>query len=203
MFAGIVTAVGRILAMRTEDGAMALTIESPYPDLTLGESVAVSGACLTVVAVNGSQFTAQVMAPTRQRTRLGQLEVGSRVNLERALAVGDRLGGHFVQGHVDGLGRVSLVQEGPDALVVNLAVPPEVADVTPLHGSIAVDGVSLTVNAIPEAGQVQVALIPHTRAHTTLGNLRVGDTVHVEADLMGKLVRQLLQPWRISERKER
>jgi riboflavin synthase len=195
VFAGIVSAVGRVTAVTRGDGALALSIESPFGDLTVGESVAVNGVCLTVVGVNGKRFTADLMGPTRERTRLAELGVGQPVNLERALAMGERIGGHLVQGHVDGIGRVTRTDQTADALVVDIAVPAEVAQVTVLHGSIAVDGVSLTVNALPAPGEVQVALIPHTRSATTLGGLRVGDRVHVEGDLMGKLVRQLMQPW--------
>ena len=198
MFAGIVTACGRVCAVDRADAAHTLSIESPYGDLVVGESVAVNGACLTVVAVHGTQFTADVMGPTRERTRLADLAVGDRVNLERALAVGDRIGGHFMQGHVDGVGRVTGLRDEADAWLVDIAVPPEVAQVTVLHGSIAVDGVSLTVNGVPRPGEVQVGLIPHTRAATTLGGLQVGDQVHVEGDLMGKLVRQLMQPWLVA-----
>lgn len=195
MFAGIVTAVGRVSAASRNGAGLSLTVESPYTDLVVGESVAVSGVCLTVTSVAGGRFTVDVMGPTRDRTRLGELTAGSEVNLERSLAVGDRVGGHFVQGHVDGLGRVTRVREIGDTMYLDIELPPDVAQVTVLHGSIAVDGVSLTVNAIPEPGVVQVALIPFTRAHTTLGRARVGDRLHIEADMMGKLVRQMLHPW--------
>jgi riboflavin synthase len=195
MFSGIVTAVGRVSSARRSGEALSLVLESPYADLVVGESIAVSGVCLTLTSTEGGRFTVDVMGPTRDRTRLGDLAAGAEVNLERALAVGDRVGGHFVQGHVDGLGRVTRAREVGDTLLVDIELPPEVAEVTVLHGSIAVDGVSLTVNAIPEAGSAQVALIPHTRAHTTLGRVRVGDRLHIEGDMMGKLVRQLLQPW--------
>ncbi|MBI3982479.1 MAG: riboflavin synthase [Gemmatimonadetes bacterium] len=195
MFSGIVTAVGRVNSARRNGEALSLVLESPYADLVVGESIAVSGVCLTVTSTEGGRFTVDVMGPTRDRTRLGGLAAGAEVNLERALAVGDRVGGHFVQGHVDGLCRVTRAREVGDTLLVDIELPPEVAEVTVLHGSIAVDGVSLTVNAIPEAGSAQVALIPHTRAHTTLGRVRVGDRLHIEGDMMGKLVRQLLQPW--------
>lgn len=195
MFAGIVTALGRVCAVDETGGVHTLMIESPYADLAQGESVAVNGACLTVVAVSDTRFSANVMGPTRSRTRLGELAVGAQVNLERALAVGDRIGGHFVQGHVDAVAVVTRVREEGDALLVDVAIPLDISQVTVLHGSIALDGVSLTVNAVPEPGELQVALIPHTRSHTTLGGLRAGDRVHVEGDLMGKLVRQLVQPW--------
>lgn len=192
MFTGIVTARGRVVRVERQPDRLRVSIQAPYRDLVPGESVAVNGACLTVVEVAGECFQVEVVATTRDRTRLGEFVAGDEVNLERALAVGDRLGGHFVQGHVDGLGRVVAVRDREDARLVDLEVPPEVAEVTVLHGSIAVDGVSLTVNAIPEPGRVQVALIPYTRERTTLGRLQPGDRVHLEGDLIGKFVRQLL-----------
>jgi riboflavin synthase len=195
MFAGIVTAIGRVSEANRRPEGLSLAVESPYSDLVVGESIAVSGVCLTVTSVTGGRFTADVMGPTRDRTRLGELPAGSAVNLERSLAVGDRVGGHFVQGHVDGLGRVTRVRERGDTMYVDIELPPDVAQVTVVHGSIAVDGVSLTVNAIPEPGAVQVALIQFTRTRTTLGSVRVGDRLHIEADMIGKLVRQMLHPW--------
>jgi riboflavin synthase len=127
---------------------------------------------------------------------LADLRQGDQVNLERALAVGDRLGGHFVQGHVDGLGTVTGVKQSEDALLVDIDLPPDVVDITVLHGSIAVDGVSLTVNAIPQPGRIQISLIPFTLEQTTLGGLKVGDQVQIEGDMIGKFVRQLVAPRR-------
>ncbi|MBI2073990.1 MAG: riboflavin synthase [Gemmatimonadetes bacterium] len=192
MFTGIVTARGRVVAAEQSGDRLKVSIRSPYPDLTAGESIAVSGACLTVVEASHGCFSVDVITTTRGRTRLADLQVGDEVNLERALSVGDRLGGHFVQGHVDDLGTVVGVRQSEDALLVDIEVPPELAEVTVLHGSIAVDGVSLTVNAIPAPGQVQVALIPFTLEQTTLGLLRAGDRVHLEGDMIGKFVRQLV-----------
>jgi riboflavin synthase len=193
MFTGIVTAVGRVeLAERTADG-LELTIASPYPDLTLGESVAVDGACLTIQAKNSASFTSHVIGTSLERTRFGDYAPGQRVNLERALRAGDRLGGHLVQGHVDGVGSVERLMDREDALVIDLRVPAEVARVTIPLGSITVDGVSLTVNAKPASGIIQISLIPFTLQHTTLGERRVGDRVHLEADTIGKYVAGLLQ----------
>jgi riboflavin synthase len=192
MFTGIVTAVGRVADVRRADDRVTLTIEAPYDDLALGESVAVLGACLTVVGQEPGRFRVEAIVTTRGRTRLGDLAAGDCVNLERALAVGDRLGGHFVQGHVDGLGEVLAVTPREDAVLLDVRVPPEAADLAVPYGSITLDGVSLTINALPAPGTVQVALIPHTRDHTTLGALAAGDRVHVEADLLGKYVRRLL-----------
>jgi len=193
MFTGIVTARGRVVAAERTADRLKLSIRSPYPDLTSGESIAVSGACLTVVETDEGCFTVDVITTTRSRTRLQDLRVGDEVNLERALRVGDRLGGHFVQGHVDGLGTVVGVRQSEDALLVDIEVPPELAEVTVLHGSVAVEGVSLTVNAVPAPGRIQVALIPFTLEQTTLGGLKAGDRVQLEADMIGKFVRQLVR----------
>lgn len=178
---------------RTADRAgVDLTIAAPWRNLSLGESVAVNGACLTVAAKGRGWFRVRAVRTTLERTLLGALVAGDRVNLERALAVGDRLGGHLVQGHVDGVARVAGTARRGDAWLVDLAVPREVARVSVPLGSITVDGVSLTVNAIPRPGIIQVSLIPFTRGHTTLGGLRPGDRVHVEGDLIGKYVRALV-----------
>lgn len=192
MFTGIVTARGRVAQVSRANGRLTLAIEAPYPDLAPGESVAVNGACLTVAERQPGRFTVDVIVTTRGRTRLGDLREGDVVNLERAVALGDRLGGHLVQGHVDGVGEVVVVREDADALILDLRIPEDVAEVTVLHGSITVDGVSLTVSALPGPSRVEVALVPYTREHTTLGTLAAGDRVHVEGDMIGKFVRQLI-----------
>jgi riboflavin synthase len=193
MFTGIVTAVGTVqLAERNADG-LELTIASPYPDLALGESVAVDGACLTVQATSSASFTSHVVGTSLERTRFGDYAPGQRVNLERALRAGDRLGGHLVQGHVDGLGTVERLRDRADARLIDLRVPAEVVRVSIPLGSITVDGVSLTVNAKPEPDIIQISLIPFTLQHTTLGERRVGDRVHLEADTIGKYVAALLE----------
>ncbi len=193
MFTGIVTACGRVARVERTGDRLGLTIAAPFDDLADGESVAINGACLTVVERGAGWFRVEAVVTTLGRTCIAEWAEGRRVNLERALAVGDRLGGHLVQGHVDGVGRVRGVRPREDALVLDVAVPDDVAQTTTPHGSITVDGVSLTVNAIPEPGVVQVALIPYTRAHTTLGAVTAGDRVHVEADVIGKYVAQLLR----------
>jgi riboflavin synthase len=124
---------------------------------------------------------------------MGEIQDGEPVNLERAMQMGDRFGGHLVQGHVDGVGEVVAVRPTADALLIDIAVSGEVAEISVPYGSIAVDGVSMTVNAVPAPGVVQLSVIPFTRDHTTLGRLAPGDRVHVEADVIGKYVRQLLQ----------
>jgi riboflavin synthase len=187
MFTGIVTGVGEIQDVKNG----ALRIKASYKGVKQGESIAVNGACLTVERVVQGGFTVHAVATTLGRTLIGEWQKGRRVNLERAMRAGDRLGGHFVQGHVDGLGTVERVAESGDALLLDIRVPREVEETTVLHGAITVDGVSLTVNTLPRAGVVQVSLVPFTRAHTTLGKLEQSDRVHVEADVLGKYVRQL------------
>ena len=190
MFTGIVDAVGRVDAVAVNSG-VELRIKASYKALKKGESVAVNGACLTIERVVKGGFTVHAVETTLGRTLIGEWQKGRRVNLERALRMSDRLGGHFVQGHVDGLGTVERVAADGDALLLDIRMPKDVAETTVLHGSITVDGVSLTVNALPRPGVMQVSLVPFTRAHTTLGQLAARDRVHVEADVLGKYVRQL------------
>ena len=190
MFTGIVDAVGRIDAVRVNNG-VELRVKASYKGVKRGESIAVNGACLTVAKVVKGAFTVHAVETTLGRTLIREWQKGRAVNLERALRAGDRFGGHFVQGHVDGVGTVEGVAEVDDAMLVDIRVPPEVAETTVLHGAVTVDGVSLTVNALAEDRIVQVSLVPFTREHTTLGKLASGDRVHVEADVLGKYVRQL------------
>ncbi len=189
MFSGLVTAVGRVVRIRAESaGGLDLDIAAPYRALSVGESIAVDGACLTVARKIRGGFRAHVVATTVGRTLLGNATVGQRVNLERALRVGDRLGGHLVQGHVDGVATVRATRWQGDAWLVDLVVPPTVAVVSIPLGSITVNGVSLTVNAVSPGRGVQVSLVPHTISQTTLGALQRRDRVHVEGDLIGKYV---------------
>jgi riboflavin synthase len=197
MFTGIVSAVGRVARAARSPGngtraaGLTLTIRAPYKGLKPGESIAVNGACLTVERVVKGGFQAHVVETTEGRTLFGEYRVGRRVNLERALRATDRLGGHLVQGHVDGVAVVARAEQQADAWVYDLRVPSAVREVAIPHGAITVDGVSLTVNAVPGPDTVQISLIPFTRGHTTLGTLEVGDRVHVEGDVFGKYVRQL------------
>jgi riboflavin synthase len=194
MFTGIVTAVGRVSRATANGAGLALSVRAPYRGLRRGESIAVNGACLTVERVVKGGFTAHVVPTTLGRTLFAEYASGRRVNLERALRAADRFGGHFVQGHVDGVGRVVRVRRernGQAAWTVDLAVPVEVREVSLLHGAVTVDGVSLTVNALPDQATLQIALVPYTREHTTLGALAPGDRVHVEGDVVAKYVREL------------
>ena len=192
MFTGIVTAIGTVRKAVAGPGGLELTIESPYRELEPGESVAVDGVCLTVEAATPDAFSVHVIRTTLDRTRFGEYAKGQRVNLERALQAGDRLGGHLVQAHVDGVGTVERVTQHEDARLLDLRVPDQVARVTVVLGSITVDGVSLTVNAKPARDVIQISLIPFTLQHTTLGERVGGDRVHLEADTIGKYVAELL-----------
>lgn len=198
MFTGIITAIGRVSDARPENGGLDLRIEAPYEDLALGESIAVDGACLTVNAVARGAFSVHVIATSLERTRFGRYLAGFGVNLERALRLGDRLGGHLVEGHVDGLGTITQVAQRKDARLLDILAPPEVAAISIPLGSITVDGVSLTINALPAASVIQVSLIPFTLQHTTLGERVPGDQVHLEGDTIGKYVAALMK-----ERRER
>lgn len=193
MFTGIVTAVGTVRAARLGPTGLTLRIGAPYKGLKRGESIAVDGACLTVERRGAGWFEVHVIRTSLERTTFGEYARGTRVNLERALRIGDRLGGHLVQGHVDGVGTVLRTARRGDAWLIDIGVPEEVARVTIPLGSITVEGVSLTVNAIPEPGVIQVSLIPFTFQHTTLGQLEPGDSVHLEGDTIGKYVEALVR----------
>jgi riboflavin synthase len=189
MFTGLVTDVGVVRAIdHSVAPGLGLEIGCAFPDLVPGESVAVDGACLTVERVTPEGFAVHVVGTTAERTRLGSAAVGRRVNLERALRVGDRLGGHMVQGHVDGVGEVLAAGPHGEAWLMTLRVPESVWQVSIPLGSITIDGVSLTVHALPRPREVQVSLIPFTLQHTTLGERQAGDLVHVEGDVIGKYV---------------
>ena len=194
MFTGLITAIGEIREVSDTDAGRELRVAAPYEDVVVGESIAVNGACLTVRACASGWFTVAAVVTTIGRTTVQDWGVGTRVNLERALAVGDRLGGHIVQGHVDGVGRVISVSKQADALLIDVEVPGEVDELLVPLGSVAVDGVSLTVNALPRPGVLQLSLIDHSLRHTTLGALRAGDSVQLEADILAKYLKRLSAP---------
>lgn len=196
MFTGLVDATGTVVSVRSTDAGRELTIQAPYQDLAPGESVAINGACLTVREVRGDAFTVAAVTSTLPRTTIGEWDAGKRVNLERAVRADGRLGGHIVQGHVDAVGGITGREESGDALLLDVALPPAVAELVVPLGSIAIDGVSLTVNDVPSPGTVQVSIVEFTRSHTTLGDLRPGDGVHVEADVIAKYVRGMVAPYR-------
>jgi riboflavin synthase len=194
MFTGLITAVGEVREVSTTDAGRELVIAAPYDGLALGESIACNGACLTVRAFGPGWFTVAAVVTTLDRTTIGAWTVGTPLNLERALAVGDRLGGHIVQGHVDGVGTVRTVARRGDAWLIDVDVPPDIDELLVPLGSIAVDGVSLTVNALPQPGVLQLSIIDHTLRHTTLGRLAAGDRVQLEADVLAKHLKRLAAP---------
>jgi riboflavin synthase len=195
MFTGLVEEVGRVRTVLPRAGGRRLDIDAATvrEGTRIGDSIAVDGVCLTVVDQDDAGFSVDVVATTLSRTTLGALAPGAPVNLERALALGDRLGGHLVQGHIDGTGTVVAVEPRDEHVLMDIALPDDVAEITVLHGSIAVHGVSLTVNAQPAPDRVQLALIPHTWQRTNLRHLRIGDRVNLEGDMIGRFVAQLLR----------
>lgn len=194
MFTGLITAIGRVREVSVTDAGRTFVIEAPYEGVQDGESIACDGACLTVRSHGPGWFTVAAVTTTLDRTTTGAWETGRRLNLERALAVGDRLGGHIVQGHVDGVGVVRDTRIAGDAWLIDLEVPAAVGALLVPLGSVAVDGVSLTVNALPAPGILQLSIIEHTMRHTTLGERRPGDRVHLEADILAKYLQRLAAP---------
>jgi riboflavin synthase len=195
MFTGLVEEVGTIASVEPFANGRRVRVHANrvLDDLAVGDSIAVDGVCQTVVSTDDAGFTVEAIGTTLSRTTLGALQSGDDVNLERPLAAGARLGGHFVQGHVDAVGTVRAVQRHGEHVLMDVDVPAVVAEVTVLHGSIAIHGVSLTVNALPAPGVVQVALIPHTWEHTTLRRLAPGSPVNLEGDLLGRHVVEYLK----------
>ncbi len=195
MFTGLVESLGTVSAVAGEGPGCRLTLTAPEiaSELVLGESVAVNGACLTVVASDAETFAFQLGPETLQRTNLGQLCRGDRVNLERSLRLSDRLGGHLVQGHIDGVGCVAERHVEGDWVTVWFRCAQNLTAQMAPKGSIAVDGVSLTLVEVA-ADRFSVALIPHTLAHTTLGFKEAGSTVNLETDMLAKYVWRMLHP---------
>ncbi|HYU51668.1 MAG TPA: riboflavin synthase [Gemmatimonadaceae bacterium] len=194
MFTGLIEQVAEIDSVRQTNAGRELRVRASFTDLTTGESIAVNGACLTVREFGTGWFDVAAVTTTLERTTIGDWKKGTRLNLERALRPGDRIGGHIVQGHVDCVGVVAAVERAGDAVLVDLSLPSSIEPLFVLHGSIAVDGVSLTVNELKPGG-LQLSLIEYTLRHTTLGELKPGARVHVEADVIAKHVRRLLEPY--------
>ena len=207
MFTGIVEELGRVVQLETVEDSARLTVEAPTvtQDVNLGDSVSVNGCCLTVTAVHGSTFTADLMAETLTRTTLGSQAPGDPVNLERALRASDRLGGHIVQGHVDATAEVLDHHRGEHWDLLRIGLPQEIARYVAVKGSVALDGVSLTVvdvvdapstldvAPVPGAGaSLSVGLIPETLRRTTLGTRRPGERVNLEVDVLAKYAERLL-----------
>ena len=195
MFTGLVEGVGTLAARESRGGDACLRIAVgtlPFVDVEPGESIAVNGVCLTVVAFDAAVFEADASNETLALTTLGDLPVGRALNLERAMRPTDRLGGHLVSGHVDGVGRVLSVVEDARAQRWRFATPRALSRYIAQKGSICVDGVSLTVNAVDDEG-FEVALVPHTLAHTAFASTHVGDPVNLEVDMLARYVERLLQ----------
>lgn len=194
MFTGLVDDIGVVEQVAATDAGREFRIRCRYDDLADGESIACDGACLTVREHGAGWFTVAAVVTTLERTVIGTWTTGRRVNLERAMRVGDRLGGHIVQGHVDDVGTIAAIVQRDDAWLVDVRVPPAVERLLVPHGSVTVDGISLTVNALPVPGVLQLSIIEYTWRHTTIGDRRVGDRVHLEADVIGKFVERLVAP---------
>ena len=194
MFTGLIEQVGEVESVRQTDAGRELRVRASFDDLAAGESIAVNGACLTVRDFGPGWFEVAAVLTTLERTTIGGWKSGTRVNLERSLRAADRLGGHIVQGHVDSVGVVTSRDLAGDAVLIDLSLPASLEPLFVLHGSIAVDGVSLTVNELKPGG-LQLSLIDYTLRHTTLGDLRPGSRVHVEADVIAKHLRRLLEPY--------
>ncbi|HEY3766680.1 MAG TPA: riboflavin synthase [Gaiellales bacterium] len=193
MFTGIVTEMGAVEAITATAAGARVRITAPATaaDCRIGDSVSIGGCCLTVVGIDGDALDFEAVAETLRRTTVGRLAAGDAVNVEPAMRMGDRLGGHWVQGHVDGVGTVTAIAPDGDGVRVTFSAPADVLRYTIEKGSICVAGVSLTVTACDEQ-TFSVALIPHTRAVTTLGRLAPGAAVNLEADLLGKYVEKLV-----------
>jgi riboflavin synthase len=194
MFTGIVEEMGGITVMNKSLAGAKLTIlaSTVMSDLKIGDSVSVNGICLTVVSRSERDFSVEVSPETLSVTTLGSFAVGMPVNLERAMKLNERIGGHLVAGHVDGVGMIRSRQQDANTIVFTIGAPPEILRYCVAKGSITVDGISLTINAVNEQG-FSIAIIPHTAKVTILGLKQVNDTVNLESDLIGKYVERLLQ----------
>lgn len=193
MFTGIIEDVGTVRGIRSAGNISILTIETKMDlsDTRIGDSISVDGVCLTVVETGAGAFSVEASPETLTRCTLDNAARGRRVNLERALRVGDRLGGHFVAGHVDGVGEVTAIERSPDSLIIGITPPAGIRRYIVDKGSVAVDGISLTVNSLTDDG-FTVNIIRHTAQETTLDGKRPGDRVNLEADLIGKYVERFL-----------
>ena len=194
MFTGIIEDIGKISNIKRGARSAILSIQASkvLEDAHLGDSIAVNGVCLTVTTLNGDVFTADVMNETLSRSSLGSLRAGSPVNLERAMAAGGRFGGHIVSGHIDGTGRIASVTRDDNAVWFRIMADKKLLRYIVEKGSIAIDGISLTV-AKTDSESFSVSIIPHTIGQTILGTRKVGDTVNLENDIIGKYVEKLMQ----------
>ena len=193
MFTGLVEESGRVVACEVQGETARLTVTAPHVSMgaQLGDSIAVNGCCLTVVAQTGADVTFDAVPETLARTNLGALLPGDAVNLERPLSANGRLGGHFVQGHIDGVGTIRAITPEQNAVIFDIQVPAALSRYIVEKGSIAIDGISLTVASVHESG-FRVWIIPHTLEVTTLGQRKTGDRVNLECDLLGKYIERML-----------
>ncbi len=194
MFTGIIEEMGRVETLVRKDKMSRLTIQAQtvMADLKTGESVTVNGACMTAVELTTTGFSCDVSPESLSLTNLGDLKAGDPVNLERAMRMDDRLGGHMVSGHVEGIGQIIEKSAHENAVMLTIAVPPQVLKYCVPKGSITLDGVSMTINALSKTN-IKICIIPHTAKMTTLGFKSVGDRVNVESDMIGRYVERLLQ----------
>lgn len=194
MFTGIVEEIGTVKSIKRGAKSFTLCIaaEKVLENTRIGDSIAANGVCLTVTSMGSGCYYADVMPETMRCTNFADLSVGSRLNLERAMAVGDRLGGHIVSGHIDGTGRVTNLERDDNAIWVTIAASPQIMKYIVMKGSIAIDGVSLTV-AYVDSGTFKVSIIPHTQEQTTLTSKNVGDIVNLENDILARYVEKLMQ----------
>ncbi|OIJ10713.1 riboflavin synthase subunit alpha [Anaerobacillus alkalilacustris] len=194
MFTGIIEEVGTIEQIKQSGEAIVMTIQSKklLTDVNLGDSIAVNGVCLTVTSFDSQRFTVDLMPETVRNTSLRQLKRGSKVNLERAMAAGGRFGGHFVSGHVDGIGEIVKKQRQDNAVYYEIKVSEEIRKYIILKGSVAIDGTSLTVFKVTE-DTFMISIIPHTLLETIIGIKEPGDIVNIECDMVGKYIEQFIQ----------
>jgi riboflavin synthase len=199
MFSGIISKLATVTRAKHDDGSLHCVIATGYPDLELGESIAVNGVCLTVTSFDvAGMADFFISAETLARSNLGQLEIGTRVNLERALTLETRLSGHLVQGHVDGKGILASSLHSDGAYLLTFKIARDLARYCVEKGSITINGISLTLNGVadePTETTLSITIIPHTWTHTNLQDLKIGDLVNIEVDVMAKYAERLCQPY--------
>ena len=193
MFTGIIEEIGRVkkISLAGKSGSLEIGAKKVLEGTKIGDSIAVNGVCLTVTSLSSSTFTADIMAETVRRSSLGSLSSGSGVNLERAMAADGRFGGHIVSGHIDGTGKIARLQKEENAVWVHISAGKEILALIVEKGSIAIDGISLTVASVSDS-EFAVSIIPHTASETTLLSKKAGDIVNLENDIVGKYVQKLL-----------